>query len=244
MFYTVEGEGSPVVLMHGWGCTHDTVKSIENACLPEHKVFNVDFPGFGRSEEPRPSIVPWGVEEYTQMIEQLMEEEKIENPILIGHSFGGRVAILLASRNKVNKIVLVDSAGVKPRRSLKYYLKIYSYKATKKIYQIIYKDKAQAKINALASKKGSSDYSKSSPTMRKIMSKVVNEDLCRRMPMIKAPTLLLWGKNDTATPLSDAQKMEKLIPDAGLVVFDGCGHYSFLDNPRTFNTVLRNFINN
>lgn len=78
--------------------------------------------------------------------------------------------------------------------------------------------------------------------MRAIMSKVVNEDLCHLMPSIKAPTLLIWGENDTATPISDARKMEKLIPGAGLVSFPGCGHYSFLDNPVQFAAVLRSFL--
>ncbi len=79
--------------------------------------------------------------------------------------------------------------------------------------------------------------------MRAILSKVVNEDLCSVAPAIKAPTLLIWGENDTATPLSDARKLEKLIPDSGLVSFPGCGHYSFLDNPYMFGAVLRSFIN-
>ncbi|MDE7369928.1 MAG: alpha/beta hydrolase, partial [Muribaculaceae bacterium] len=87
-----------------------------------------------------------------------------------------------------------------------------------------------------------SDYRNSSPKMRAIMSKVVNEDLCHLMPEISAPTLLIWGENDTATPLSDAKKMERLIPDAGLVSFPGCGHYSFLDNPGQFAAVLNSFL--
>ena len=73
------------------------------------------------------------------------------------------------------------------------------------------------------------------------MSKCVNEDLKHVMPKIKAPTLLVWGVEDTATPLSDAKIMEKLIPDAGLVAFDNCGHYSFLDNPIGFKAVIKSF---
>lgn len=244
MFYTVEGEGSPVVLMHGWGCTHDTVKSIADVCLKSHRVYNVDFPGFGRSTEPQSGSPVWGVEEYTQMIERLVKTEGIENPILIGHSFGGRVAIVYASRNDVDKVVLVDAAGVKPRRPLKYYLKVYSFKAAKWWCNLVMgKKRAARRIEAMRNKRGSSDYASSSPMMKTIMSKVVNEDLCHLMPAIKAPTLLIWGSNDTATPLGDAKKMEKLIPDAGLVAFDGCGHYSFLDNRAGFAAVLDNFIN-
>lgn len=243
MFYTVEGEGSPVVLMHGWGCTHETVRSIADICLKAHKVYNVDFPGFGASSEPAGETV-WGVEEYTRIIERLSEEENIERPILIGHSFGGRVAIVYASRHSVDKVVLVDAAGVKPRRKLKYYLKVYSFKVAKWWLNLIYgREKASARIDRLRKKRGSSDYADSSPVMKAVLSKVVNEDLCHLMPEIKAPTLLIWGKDDTATPLRDAKKMEKLIPDAGLVAFDDCGHYSFLDNRGGFSAVLNSFIN-
>ena len=80
--------------------------------------------------------------------------------------------------------------------------------------------------------------------MRAILSKCVNEDLKHVMPLIKAPTLLIWGENDTATPLSDAKTMEKLIPDAGLVSFPGCGHYSFLDNPVGYKAVIKEFLKN
>lgn len=239
--YTVQGEGAPIILMHGWGCNLTTLQSVEKVAMENHKVYNVDFPGFGESHEPSQE---WGVEEYTQLIEQFVKAENIENPILLGHSFGGRVGILYSSRNKVNKLILVDAAGVKPRRSLKYYFKVYTYKLGKKLMPLIYgKERAQQRIDAMRAKRGSSDYNNASPMMRAILSKVVNEDLKDKMPLIKAPTLLIWGENDTATPLRDANIMERLIPNAGLVSFPGCGHYSFLDNPFQFAAVLRSFLN-
>lgn len=239
--YTVQGTGSPVILMHGWGCNLTTLASIEKVAAENHTVYNVDFPGFGQSQEP--SAV-WGVEEYTRVIEALVELEKIENPVLLGHSFGGRVGILYASRNRVSKLVLVDAAGVKPRRSLQYYFKVYSYKLGKRLMPLLLGEKrAQQRIEKMRASRGSSDYNNASVMMRRILSKVVNEDLKHCMPLVKAPTLLIWGENDTATPLSDAKVMERLIPDAGLVSFPGCGHYSFLDNPYQFAAVLRSFLN-
>lgn len=238
--YTVAGEGTPIVLMHGWGCNHTTLASIENTLLPDMKIYNVDFPGFGSSSEP---CEVWGVEEYTRLIEQMVEKEGIEAPILLGHSFGGRVGILYSSRNKVRKLILVDAAGVKPTRSLKYYVKVYSYKTMKHLLPLIFgKKKGQEMLDKYRGKSGSSDYNNSTPKMRAILSKVVNEDLKHVMPSIKCPTLLIWGKNDTATPLRDAQIMEKLIPEVGLVAFEGVGHYSFLENPYQFAAVLKSFL--
>lgn len=240
--YTVEGQGSPMILMHGWGCRAQTLESIARVASESHMVYNIDFPGFGDS--PEPALV-WGVEDYTRMLENFVEKLEIENPILLGHSFGGRVGILYSSRNKVDKLVLVDAAGVKPRRSLKYYVKVYSFKTAKRFWQLVLgKEKAEKRIEESRKRRASADYAAASPKMRAILSKVVNEDLKAVMPKIKAPTLLVWGENDTATPLSDAKIMEKLIPDAGLVSFAGCGHYSFLDNPYQFVAVLRSFIKN
>lgn len=238
--YRVTGNGSPLILMHGWGCHRDTVASIERVASETHTVYNVDFPGFGKSPEPD-SV--WGVEQYTQIIEELARKEGLDRPALAGHSFGGRVGLLMASRNQVSKLILVDAAGIKPRRSLSYYLKVYSYKFSRCVLTTLFgKEKGMALVDKLRGKSGSADYNNASPRMRQILSKVVNEDLKHVMPMIKAPTLLIWGEDDTATPLSDARTMEKLIPDAGLVSFPGCGHYSFLDNPAQFAAVLRSFL--
>ncbi len=115
----------------------------------------------------------------------------------------------------------------------------------KLVYRLIYgKVGAAKRIEAERARRGSADYQSASPRMRAILSKVVNEDLCHVMPAISAPTLLIYGENDTATPVRDAKKIESLVPDAGLVVFPGCGHYSFLDNPYQFAAVLRSFLTN
>lgn len=238
----VPGNNPAVVLMHGWGCNRTTLASIEKIAVAEgRRVINVDFPGFGESEEP-PTV--WGVEEYTRMMEKLLREINAgDDAVLLGHSFGGRVGILYASRNKTGKLVLVDAAGVKPKRPLSYYWKVYRFKAAKMLMKLMLgQEKAQKRIDAMRAKRGSADYAAASPRMREILSKVVNEDLTHVMPSINCPTLLVWGEKDTATPMRDARIMERLIPDAGLVSFAGCGHYSFLDNPGQFAAVLRSFM--
>lgn len=239
--YDMIGAGPAMILMHGWGCQSATLNSIASIAAEQHTVYNLDLPGFGKSDEPREV---WGVDEYVGMLEEFVSKLGISKPIILGHSYGGRIGILYSSKNEVDKLILVDAAGIKPRRSLKYYFKVYSFKTGKVLTRLLLgKAKAAERIEAMRKKKGSSDYANSSPVMRAVMSKSVNQDLKYAMPAIKAPTLLIWGENDTATPLADAKIMESLIPDAGLVSFPGCGHYSFLDNPYQFAAVLRSFIN-
>lgn len=241
LHYTITGAGQPLFLLHGWGCNIETFNVVRPFLEQHFRVVTVDFAGFGHSEEPRQV---WGVEEYTRSVEAIAQEEQIESPILVGHSFGGRVSIVFASRNKTRKVVLVDAAGVKPKRSFKYYRKVYTFKLLKRLAPIVLgRERAEKLINERRAKAGSSDYNNASPMMRAILSKVVNEDLCHLMPRIEAPTLLFWGERDTATPLSDAKKMERLIPDAGLVTVAGAGHFSFLENTPLFIKVLKSFLN-
>ena len=238
--YSIEGEGDAVVLLHGWGCDKSIWKSSIEALRSNFRVVAVDFAGFGASEEPD---TIWGVEEYTCSVEALLKELNIQSPTLVGHSFGGRVSILYASRNEVKSVVLTDAAGVKPRRSFSYYRKVYTYKLLKRALPLLIGEKkAQMLLDQRRAKSGSSDYNRATPMMRAILSKCVNEDLCYAMPKISAPTLLFWGDMDTATPISDAHKMAKLILDAGLVVAEGAGHFAFLERPGLWLETLKSFL--
>lgn len=238
--YNRVGHGEPMILMHGWGCDSTTLNLFERVGAESHEVFNIDLPGFGKSEEPPTS---WGIQEYTEMLEEFVRVLGLEKPIVLGHSFGGRVAILFASRNPVSRLLLVDAAGVKPKRPLSYYVKVYSYKLAKIFAPKLLGDRHANEIIArMRSKRGSYDYNNCSPRMREVMVKVVNTDLRSEMPKIKVPTLLIWGEEDTATPMRDAKIMRKLIPDSGLVSFPGAGHFSFVDNPYQSAAVVRRFI--
>lgn len=241
LHYSESGQpdGDPVVILHGWGCNLNTVKSIASCLDDKMRVISLDLPGHGNSEEPENVF---STRDFSSLLSSFLNYLNISKPSLIGHSFGGRVSIDYSSVNPINKLVLVDSAGIKPKRSFKYYYKVYTYKTLKKALTILLgKERSKGLIEKALKKRGSADYQAASPKMRAIMSKCVNEDLKMLMQSISAPTLLIWGENDTATPLSDAKTMEKLIPDAGLVSFAGCGHYSFLDNPFQFKAVLRSF---
>lgn len=242
MRYDRIGQGpQAVIVMHGWGCKASTVQVLADAATAQSTtVYNLDLPGFGGSQEPPAS---WGVYDYAHFIETFVARLGIERPVLIGHSYGGRIAIVYASESPVEKVILVDAAGINPRRSLRYYIKVYTFKAAKRILPLLLgRRKGGEVIDRMRGKAGSADYNAASPVMRRIMSTSVNQDLKHLMPSIKAPTLLIWGEKDTATPLRDAKTMEKLIPDAGLVLYEGCGHYSFLERPGQTAAVIKSFL--
>lgn len=241
--YDVSGTGArPVVVMHGWGCDHSTVDVLARAAsLPDTTVYNLDLPGFGATPEPDGS---WGIYDYADLVEAFCKALALEHPVFIGHSFGGRISIILGERMAPAKMILVDAAGIKPRRKLSYYIKVYGFKLARHVLPLIMgRKRADVIIERMRGRAGSSDYSKASPVMRKIMSRTVNTDLRHHLSGIKCPVLLIWGGKDTATPISDAKLMEKLIPDAGLVEYPEADHYSFLRRPAQTDAVIKTFLN-
>lgn len=238
--YETIGNGKDVLVLHGWGAEIATIKPIANALSANFKVWLIDLPGFGKSDPPGEE---WDVYSYANFVKKLADALKIINPILIGHSFGGRLSIILAAKKILcpSKIILVDSAGIKPKRGADYYFKVYTYKTMKHVAKLFGKV-SKSLENKVKEKFGSSDYKNASPILRKVFVRVVNEDLTYLLKDIPCPTLLFWGENDDATPLSDAKKMEKLIPDAGIVTVPGGGHYSYIDNFQMFLAVANKFL--
>ena len=146
------GEGDPVLLLHGWGCTADHWRGVIAALGEEHRVIAADIPGFGGSEEP---AEPWNTADYCRFFEHFMKALKIEDPVIIGHSNGGRIAIELAAKGFAKKLILADSAGIKPRRGIGYYAKVYPYKAAKKLLSLAGREDLAEKYRG---KVGSADY--------------------------------------------------------------------------------------
>ena len=233
-----------VVFLHGWGCEGKIFGALLDTAGEKYPVLAPDLPGFGSSDEPP---APWSVDEYADLVCELIALNGAKEVILVGHSFGGRVIFKLASRKglpfAISKIVLFDAAGVKPKRTLGYYRKVYTYKLGKTA--LSWKPVRKLFPHALEefrSGRGSSDYANASPVMKATLSKAVNEDLSPLFPHIQPPTLLIWGTADTATPLSDALRMEKELVDAGLVRCEGAGHFSFLERPALCDAAFRSFL--
>jgi pimeloyl-ACP methyl ester carboxylesterase len=224
------------------------------------RVCALNLPGFGGSEEPP---CAWSVGDYADFVLDFLAERGIRSVTLIGHSFGGRISIKLAARRphaseppaceppllrsspvEVVKMILIDSAGIRPKKTFARKLKTLAYKGIRQILSLeAVRKKAPSLLEEWRMKNSSADYRNATPRMRECLVKTVSEDLIPCLPSIRCPTLLVWGENDSETPLSDARLMEKLIPGAGLVVLKNAGHYSFLDQSYTFGRVLDSFLN-
>lgn len=232
-----------VVMLHGWGAKAELFDRLIALISKKYRVAAPNMPGFGGSDEPKE---PWSVDDYVNFVLDFIKPYSPKKVILIGHSFGGRVIIKLASRTlpfEISKIILIDAAGIKPKKSLRQRLSLWAYKLGKAVFSLppikaIFPDA----VEKMRQKRGSQDYKSATPIMRQTLVNVVNEDLTHLLGGIKAPSLLIWGTADTATPISDAELMEKLIPDAGLVRVEGAGHFSFLEAPELCDRVVASFL--
>ena len=239
-----KGRPKTAVILQGWGTDLTIYDSMAAAVTDKYKVIQLDLPGFGESDEPAEA---WSVDEYCDFFCKFMKKLKVKKAVLIGHSYGGRMIIKMAARDnlpfEISKIMLVDSAGVMPERTAAQDFKVRRYKAMRKFLTSEFVHSLFPEvIDYWLSKQGSEDYRKASPVMKAALVKAVNEDLKDIMPEVKQETLLVWGSNDMDTPISDAHIMEDLMPNAALVEIEGAGHYSFLEQPLLFRSIIRAFL--
>lgn len=234
VFYEQHGKGKPIIFLHGWGSNSRVflglIKSIKN-----HQVTLIDFPGFGRSDEP--SSV-WNVDNYSKMLKYIIDDLKIENPIIVGHSFGCRVAAIYASKYQVDKLILMGAAGLIDNNK-KVSFKVRTYKVLKRILTVFNNERL---IRKLQRKFGSSDYVNSSEVMKKILSNTVNEDLTSYYETLENKTLLLWGYKDKQTPMYMGKRLFDLIQDSQLFIFTHAGHYVFIDEEDKVIDAIKTFI--
>jgi len=242
----LEQSDAPVVLLlHGWGCDGSIFSAFQNEFFKHASVLSVDFPGHGQSAEPP---TPWGVPEYAEQILGLLKNLSVSKVNIVAHSFGGRVALWIASHHPelVEKMVITGGAGIRKPAAQTQSKKQLQYKKLKAVLQAFEKVSFLKGIvsvlqEKLIQKYGSEDYKRLNANMRQTFVKVINQDLSDLLPKISASTLLIWGGDDTETPLWMGQKMEKDIPDAGLVVFDGRSHFAFLEEAQRFQVIVTTF---
>lgn len=224
-------EGKDIVFLHGWGQNIQMMKMLADPLSKENNIVIVDLPGFGESTEP---TYDWMVDDYVEAIKSLLESLKIKKPILVGHSFGGKISLLYSSKYEVEKLVVLGSPYKKEIEKLS--LKTKMLKAAKKVPVL-------NKLEGFAKKHiGSTDYKNASEIMRKILVNTVNYDISSNLSKIKCPTLIIWGTNDEAVPIEDAYELEKIIKDAAVIEYEGCSHYAYLERLNQTVNVLRSFI--
>lgn len=237
------GVGAPAfVLLHGWGASSDVMMPILLHLARRYRVIALDFPGFGNSPPPPQA---WGVPEYADLVSACLASLDLHNPVLLCHSFGARVAIYLtgALGYPADRLILTGAAGLRAQPAPGSGLRRRIISAGKRVVQLLPASMGDRITKAARYRLGSADYRAAEGVMREALIKTVELDLQPWLPHIAQDTLLIWGSEDTETPLSQGEVMARDIPRAGLAVIQGAGHYCFLERPGTFFSILDSYCN-
>jgi len=228
--YICKGEGKPLVLLHGYlSCKESFVYQI-NYFSKFFKVYAIDLSGFGENE---PLKTAYSLDDYIKDLLEFVNEKNLTNFHLIAHSFGARLVLKSRElRTKIDKLVLTGGAGLKPKRTLKYYFKVYEYKFVKKFFP------HSKKLNSF----GSSEYKTLSNVMKLSYTKIVNEHLDSFLNSVSNKTLIINGELDKTTPKYMAKKMHKRISGSSLVFIKKAGHFAFIDKANQFNYIVQEFL--
>lgn len=253
--YSDEGEGEAVVLLHGWGSDGSIWDPVREELIKDYRVIVPDVPGFGESDEPEEE---WGTEDFAHLFAGFFEALNLNNPHVVGHSNGGRIAIALAAEEKCGDVILVDSPGIHVKKPAGYYAKAYTGQAIKKVLNLkLMQNKKAELVEKQKQKEKEKEQEREnnqdepvarkpmSPMMHKILNRIVDEDLKPLINKITCSTLLIWGSEDTAVPLSRGETMEEILKDnevdTALIVMRGRGHYCFLEESKRFALICKAF---
>lgn len=231
------GDGTPVVVLHGWGGRIESMAPVSACLAPAFRVIAFDLPGFGESPVPNGT---WGTPDYAEYVRDVLAGEGIERAHFVGHSFGAKTSLYLAATRPelVAKLVVVGSPGLRTPPSLAVRGKRLMSRGAR--LAGLLGAPGRAVRDAVYSSIASQDYREAGP-LRPILVTVVNEDLSALLSRVSSPCLLVWGTKDDAVPLAHARRMKDIIPDAGLVEFEGAGHFAYLDEPERFCRIVRHF---
>lgn len=220
-----------VVILHGWGRSSRDWEQVAESLGDRYRVILVDLPGFGSTIFPPGAV--FSIHDYVEFVVQFLRKLKITRPVLIGHSLGGRIGIILGTRKILKKLILVDSAGIE-ERTLTIKLKIFVYKLAKLLLPTSLLLNAQSLL-------GSTDYRDAGP-MRKTFIKIVNERLNQYLAKVRVPALLIWGDKDDVIEVKYGKIMKNVIPDSHLRIVWGAGHHPHIEKPREFRAILEEYV--
>lgn len=236
------GEGQTLILLHGWGCDTKIWGPLIPHLVPWAKVVTLDLPGFGESDLPKKT---WSLANYAQLLKKVIKELHLTNPILLGHSFGGGVTIKFTAcyPKLLHKLILVGSTGIKPKREIYRWFLFGAAKIGKLPFKVppfnFFLENCRHLFYHLIKR---TDYLNAGRLKNTFLS-VIKEDLTPLLSKISVPTLIVWGQKDREVPLKFAQTMYSKIPQAKLRIFENCGHFLFLEKPKDFAKVVKDFIN-
>jgi pimeloyl-ACP methyl ester carboxylesterase len=232
--YLVSSDFNPeqaVVFLPGWKSPVNLFCSVMGNIS---NLLAINLPGWGGSEMPKED---WGLVDYAKLVTAFLEKLKVVNPIIIGHSVGGAVAVeYLSSGEEAQKLILLGGALVRERlgRSQKLFIGAKIFRA---LFPFVNKKWRQR----LAGKALSPDYLEAGE-MVETYKKLISEDRQVAFYKLELPIILIWGENDVATPYSQAKKLKNLNNQVILETIPGAGHYSFLDKPEEFKKIIAKYL--
>lgn len=230
-YQIVGSKQKTLLILPGWMRATNEWLPVAKQFSAEYQVILLDLPGFGKTQKPETT---YSIYDYADFVEHFLNKFDEKQVTLLGHSFGGRIGIILGAKTKlITDLLLIDAAGVEKRTTIAK-MKIQLFKLAK-----IFLPKKF--VTQLRNKLGSQDY-KTAGEMRNIFIKVINEDLSHLLSKISVPTLLLWGNKDEEVPEWKTKLMKKLIPNAKLRVVWGAGHNPHLEKPAEFMEILNDYL--
>lgn len=242
LYYEKYGSGEEnLVILPGWGDTRNTFNHLIRTLEDYYTIYIVDYPGFGNTKFPNYDMK---IYDYADLIEEWLRFLNLENSTLLGHSFGGRIIITLTGYYQYNyeKIVLMNAAGIKPKKTIYQKLRAKTYKILKRLVKILPKTIREKLREKLFNHFSSLDYRVLPDNMKKTFQNIVSEDLTTYLKNIKSNTLLLWGEKDTSTPLTDGITMNKNILKSKLYIFKDTYHFVYLDRFQDVLEIIVKFI--
>ncbi len=233
------GAGAPVLLIHGWGASIDLLQPFaQRLSRRGYCCYMFDLPGFGESDAPP---APFAVADYARFCLAYLDFHELDTAHYFGHSLGGRIGLLLGAEHsqRLRAMALSNSAGLRVAPPWHRRARLKFYQTARAGLERLGAEAAVTRLRQLYNQRyGSADYQNASPIMRQTLIKVVEQDLLDCARRVPVPTILIWGDQDTDTPLWMGETLEREMPDAALITHAGAGHYAYLDFPeKTANIV-------